>query len=73
MPAPLFQRVIKIGHSIGIVIPREITRGLEIHRGDIVSLSVRHAQHISLRLFTPIEEQELLKQSKNIPDETIEY
>lgn len=73
MARPLFQRVIKQGNSLAVILPVEITRGLEIQRGDLISVSVVSAQQVVLELFTASEEEALKRKSKLPPDETIEY
>ena len=55
MAIPLFQRVIKVGHSLAVVLPVQITRGLEIQRGDVVALSATQADQIVIKLFTDYE------------------
>ncbi len=54
-----FQRVIKNGNSLVVVLPADLVRGLGIQRGDLVQLHATSAQILSVRLFTPSEEENL--------------
>lgn len=55
MAIPLFQRVIKVGTSLAVVLPVQITRGLGIQRGDFVALSATQVDRIVIKLFTHYE------------------
>lgn len=59
MAIPLFQRVIKVGTSLAVVLPVQLVRGLEIQRGDVVALSATQADQIVIKLFADYEIQRL--------------
>lgn len=42
-------RVLKIGNSVGVVLPVELTRGLNIRRGDLVTFAVLSETGIVIR------------------------
>lgn len=59
MAIPLFQRIIKVGNSLAVVLPVEIVRGLEIQRGDVVALSVTQSDQVVIKLFADYELREM--------------
>ena len=67
----MFQKVIKLGRSVCVVIPRGIALGLEIQRGDIVSVHAIASNTVQIRLYDPSEMQEIKRNHAYINDETI--
>lgn len=61
-----FQKVIKVGDSLAVVIPAPIVHGLEIFRGDVVSISAIASDKISIKLFTPQEIAVIIKNNPSI-------
>lgn len=55
MSRPLTQKVIKVGDSLAVVLPREIVLGLEIQRGDTVQVWALRSDQITIKLFAPYE------------------
>mgnify|MGYP001593260399 CR=1 FL=1 len=55
MSRPLLQKVIKVGDSLAVVLPREIVMGLEIQRGDTVSVFALRADQVTIKLLAPYE------------------
>lgn len=72
MARPLFQRVIKNGNSLVVVLPAEIVRGLEVQRGDLVQIEVPDAQTIRVRLFTSSEEEQIRRKGFLDHEQTID-
>lgn len=54
-----FQRVIKVGDSLAVVLPTEVTRGLEIQRGMPIMLAVLAANIVQIKFLTDYEVQQL--------------
>jgi antitoxin component of MazEF toxin-antitoxin module len=55
MARPLIQKVIKVGDSLAVVLPKEITLGLEIQRGDVVKVFALRSDQVTIKLFAPYE------------------
>lgn len=55
MARPLLQKIIKVGDSLAVVLPKEITNGLEIQRGDIVQVFALRSDQVTIKLFAPYE------------------
>lgn len=52
MAQPQTQRVIKVGNALAVVLPRAITRALNIQRGATVAVVCTDADEIRIRLIS---------------------
>lgn len=59
MAIPYFQRVIKVGDSLAVIIPAPIRNGLEIQRGDAVALSAPQSDLVCIKLYAAHEVERL--------------
>ena len=59
MSIPLFQRVIKVGNALAVILPADIVRGLEIQRGTIVAVSATRADLVNIKLFADYELEQM--------------
>lgn len=57
MAGQQIQRVIKVGNALAVVIPRPITRALNIQRGDNVAIFCTDFEEVRVRL---ISEEKIL-------------
>lgn len=55
MPRVRMQRVLKIGTSLGVVVPAEICRALNIQRGDYVVFGVYSESSVCIKKVSPDE------------------
>lgn len=63
----------KLGRSVCVVIPSGIVHGLEIQRGDVVSVHAVASNMVQIRLYDPSEIQEIKRKHAYLNDETIKY
>lgn len=61
-----FQKVIKVGDSLAVIIPKPLARGLEVQRGDLVSITVESASIMRVRLHTPAEIEQIIKNNPTL-------